>query len=160
VKVTGSLMEKLNLPKYKFNIKTKEQKKYIYDQIRRKFVLLTPEEWVRQNFVNYLIHEKSFSPNLMNLEMGFQLYKVKYRADIVAFDRKGDAALIVECKAPGIPIRQEHFDQITRYNYELKVSYLIVTNGIEHYCALMDYSKSTYYFLKAIPDGTQVHNRN
>ena len=152
-------MEKLNLPKYKFNIKTKEQKKYIYDQIRKKFVLLTPEEWVRQNFVTYLIKEKEFSPNLMNLEMGFQLYQVKYRADIVAFDRQGNASLIVECKAPDIPIRQEHFDQITRYNYELKVSYLIVTNGKEHYCAFVDYAKKSYYFLKSIPDGGQVHSR-
>lgn len=152
------LMEKLNLPKYKFNIKTKEQKKYIYDQIRKKFVLLTPEEWVRQNFVTYLIYEKGFSPNLMSLEMGFQLYQVKYRADIVVFNRKGDASMIVECKAPGIQISQEHFDQITRYNYELKVSYLIVTNGREHYCAFVDYSNTTYYFLKSIPDGSQVHD--
>jgi hypothetical protein len=151
-------MHQLNLPKYKFNIKTKEQKKYIYDQIRRKFVQLTPEEWVRQNFVNYLIHEKGFSSNLMNLEMGFQLYKMQYRADIVAFNRKGSTSLIVECKAPEIPIRQEHFDQITRYNYELKVSYLIVTNGIEHYCAYIDYHEKTYYFLKAIPEGELVHN--
>lgn len=151
-------MGKLNLPKYKFNITTKEQKKYIYDKIRKKFVQLTPEEWVRQNFVAYLISEKGFSPNLMNLEMGFQLYKVKFRADIVAFDRNGKPSLIVECKAPEVPIRQEHFDQITRYNYELKVSYLIVTNGMEHYCAFVDYSKKTYYFLKSLPDSSLVHN--
>ena len=151
-------MKNLNLPNYTFKYKTKEQKKYIYDQIRKKYILLTPEEWVRQNFLQYLIQEKEYSPNLMTVEMGFQLHKIKYRADIVVFDRKGAPSLIVECKAPDIQISQEHFDQITRYNYELKVKFLIVTNGMKHYCASMDYTEKNYQFLKSIPDGYIAHS--
>jgi len=151
-------MKKLNLPNYTFKLKTKEQKKYIYDPIRKKYIQLTPEEWVRQNFLQYLIQEKKYSSNLMTVEMGFQLHQVKYRADIVAFDKTGVPSLIVECKAPDIQISQEHFDQITRYNYELKVKYLIVTNGMKHYCASIDYNKKTYQFLKSIPDGELVHS--
>ncbi len=153
-------MKNLNLPNYTFKIKTKEQKKYIYDQIRKKYIQLTPEEWVRQNFLQYLIQDKKYSPNLMAVEMGFQLHKIKYRSDIVAFDKSGTPALIVECKAPDIQISQEHFDQITRYNYELKVKYLIVTNGVNHYCAAIDYTKRNYQFLKSIPDGELVHSNS
>jgi len=151
-------MKNLNLPNYTFKYKTKEQKKYIYDQIRKKYIKLTPEEWVRQNFLKYLIQEKKYSPNLMTVEMAFQLNKVKYRADIVSFDKSGAPSLIVECKAPDIQISQEHFNQITRYNYELKVKYLIVTNGIKHYCATIDYTNKTYQFLKSIPDRELVHS--
>ena len=150
-------MKKLNLPTYTFKFKTKEQKKYIYDQIRKKFVQLTPEEWVRQNFLAYLTNAMGYSGSLVSVEMGFRLYKVFYRADIVVFNRQGNPALIVECKAPDIPIKQDHFDQITRYNYELKVRYLIVTNGLEHYCAVIDYEQRKYHFLKEIPPGNLVH---
>lgn len=151
-------MKNLNLPNYTFKLKTKEQKKYIFDQIRKKFIQLNPEEWVRQNFLQYLIHEKGYSSNLMAVEMGFQLHKIQYRADIVVFDKNGTPSLIVECKSPEIQINQSHFDQITRYNYELKVRYLIVTNGMEHYCASIDYAGKTYQFLKSIPDGDMVHS--
>lgn len=150
-------MDALNLPRYTFKVKTKEQKKYIFDEIRKKFVLLTPEEWVRQNFIRYLIDQKQYSPNLIAVEMGLKLYKIQFRADVVVHDRRGEPSMIIECKAPGVKIHQDHFDQITRYNYELKVKYLLVTNGMEHYGAWVDYQHQTYQFLTEIPKGTIVH---
>jgi len=149
-------MQKLNLPSYSFKITTKEQKKYIFDPIRKKFVLLTPEEWVRQNFVQYLISEKKYSANLINIEMAFKLDQYDYRADAVVYDRNAKPLLLVECKAPEVKVGQKQFDQIARYNFRLKVAYLIVTNGISHYCCYIDYEKAEYFFLKEIPDYTEL----
>jgi hypothetical protein len=149
-------MQELNLPSYSFKITTKEQKKYIFDSIRKKFVLLTPEEWVRQNFLQYLISEKHYSPNLMRVEMHFKLEKTDYRADIVAFNRSSKPVLIVECKAPEVKINQKQFDQIARYNFQFRVSYLIVTNGLQHYCCYIDFGKGSYSFLKDIPDFSEI----
>jgi hypothetical protein len=144
-------MKELNLPTYSFKIITKEQKKYIFDYIRKKFVLLTPEEWVRQNFIQYLIQEKHYSANLINVEMSFKLEGYEYRADAVIYNRNAQPLLVVECKAPTIKIGQKQFDQIARYNFQLRVSYLVVTNGINHYCCYMNYEEGTYYFLREIP---------
>ena len=149
-------MKDLNLPSYSFKITTKEQKKYILDAIRKKFVLLTPEEWVRQNFIRYLVEEKNYSPNLINVEMGFKLGGSDYRADVVVYNRNGKSLLVVECKAPDIKIGQKQFDQIARYNFQLKVPYLIVTNGLDHYCCFMDYKNGRYSFLKEIPEFEQI----
>jgi hypothetical protein len=145
-------MRELNLPTYTFKITTKEQKKYIFDAFRKKFVLLTPEEWVRQNFLQYLIREKGYSSNLLQVEMGFKLGQQSYRADIIAFDRSGRSLLVVECKAPEVKIGQKQFDQIARYNFEWKVPYLIVTNGLQHFCCYMNYQEKKYTFLKEVPD--------
>ncbi len=145
-------MERLNLPTYLFKIKSEGQRKFIFDSIRKKYVVLTPEEWVRQNFIQYLINEKKYPSSLIAIEMALTLNKLSKRTDIVLFDRQGNPVIIVECKSPKVKITQDTFDQIARYNMKLKVNYLIVTNGITHYCCRMDYEKNTYSFLKEIPD--------
>ena len=144
-------MQKLNLPEYTFRYKNTGNKTYIFDDFRKKFVVLTPEEWVRQNFLMYLIIEKNYPRSLITVEAGLKLYKRIKRTDIVVYDKQGNPVLIVECKAPGVSISREVFDQIVRYNIALKVNYLIVTNGLDHYCCQLDYEKNTYNFVKKIP---------
>ena len=149
-------MKQLNLPEYSFKIKSKEQKNYIFDGIRKKFVLLTPEEWVRQNFVRYLIQEKGYSSQLIAIEMTLEYNRLSYRADVVVYNRNMEPSLIVECKAPEVKLTQEHFDQIARYNMQLRVEYLIVTNGINHYCCQIDFEKGKYAFLEDIPEFQKI----
>jgi len=144
-------VKKLNLPAYTFKIKTKEQKKYIFDAIRRKFVKLTPEEWVRQHFIRYLTEEKGYSSSLMAVEMNMEYNRLSFRADVVVYNRQAAPVMIIECKAPEVAIAQRHFDQILRYNMQLKVRYLTVTNGLVHYCCRLDTETGRYQFLQAIP---------
>jgi len=144
-------MESLNLPTYSFNIKFQEQRKYIFDTLRKKYVLLTPEEWVRQNFLKYLIEEKKYPASLISVEMEIKLNKLSKRCDAVVFNRNGEPALIVECKAPSVKIDQLVFEQIARYNMQLKVDYLIVTNGLKHFCCKINFENQSYKFLNDIP---------
>lgn len=146
------MMELLKLPTYLFRIKVKEGKKLIFDSWRRKWVSLTPEEWVRQNFARYLTEEKHFPTSRLGVEYPLNLNQQNFRADIVFFGRNGGAEMIVECKAPEVKISQQVFDQIVRYNMKLKVKYLIVTNGLTHYCCIIDKENLTYSFLEDIPD--------
>src|SRR3989337_293887 len=132
-------MQQLNLPIYSFKIKSEGEKKFIYDEIRKKFVSLTPEEWVRQNFIRYLIHEKQFPATLIVIEMAMKYNRMKKRGDVVVYDRAGKPVVIVECKAPDVKITQNAFDQVARYNMALKVKYLVATNGLTHYCCSMNY---------------------
>ncbi|MDY6800728.1 MAG: type I restriction enzyme HsdR N-terminal domain-containing protein [Bacteroidota bacterium] len=145
-------MERLNLPTYSFNIKFKEQRKYIFDFIRKKYVLLTPEEWVRQNFLKYLVEEKKYPASLIAVEKEFKLNTLSKRSDAVVYNRLGQPFLIVECKATNVKIDQKVFDQIVRYNMKLNVEYLVVTNGLTHYCCKIDVENQNYYFLKDIPE--------
>ena len=145
------IMLKLNLPTYSFKIKSIGEKKQIFDEIRKKYVALTPEEWVRQNFIRYLIHEKQFPASLIAIEMALQYNRMKKRGDVVVYDTSGKPVVIVECKAPDVKITQNAFDQVARYNMTLKVKYLVVTNGLIHYCCSMDYEKKSYEFLNEIP---------
>ncbi len=145
-------MISLNLPEYSFNISYKNDQAYIFDPIRKKKILLTPEEWVRQNFLQYLIAEKHVPASLVRVEMGMKLHARTKRSDLVVFNRAGAPVLIIECKAPDVPIAQKTFDQIARYNITLKVNFLVVTNGMTHYCCKMDYASKSYTFLEDIPD--------
>ena len=145
-------MQKLNLPEYTFRFKNTGNKTYIFDDFRKKFVVLTPEEWVRQNFLMYLIMEKNYPRSLITVEAGLKLYKRIKRTDIVVYDKQGNPVLIVECKAPEVIINEKVFDQIVRYNMALQVNFLIVTNGLDHFCCQLDYQKNTYNFLKNIPN--------
>jgi hypothetical protein len=145
-------MEKLNLPTYSFNIKLIEQRKHIFDFIRKKFVILTPEEWVRQNFLKYLVEEKKYPASLIFVEKEFKLNNLSKRSDAVVYNKTGNPILIVECKATSVKIDQKVFDQIARYNMKLNVEYLIVTNGLEHYCCKIDYKNKKYLFLKEVPE--------
>lgn len=142
----------LNLPQYDFNIKlTSKGNRVIFDRLRRRFVALTPEEWVRQNFVEYLIADRGFPAGLMSNEMSLTQNGISRRCDTLVADRHGNPAVIVEYKSPFIKITQTVFDQICRYNMVLKANYLIVTNGITHYCCRIDYSSNSYTFLPDIP---------
>jgi predicted type IV restriction endonuclease len=149
-------MQKLNLPEYSFRIKIINEKSFIFDALRKKYVRLTNEEWVRQNFVQFLISEKKYSVSLINVEAGVLVNNNAQRADLVVFDRLGKPALVAEFKAPEIKISQKTFDQIVRYNMQLKVRYLIVSNGMDHYCCKINYTDNSYAFLKEIPDFTAV----
>lgn len=145
-------MEKLNLPNYSFKIKSEHQRKVIFDGIRRKYVKLTPEEWVRQNFVQYLIQEKKCPQGLVAIEMSMNINRLARRSDVVVFNRQGKPQMIVECKASHIKITQDVFDQIARYNMKLRVEYLVVTNGVKHYCCKMNYQDQNYAFIQDIPN--------
>lgn len=141
----------LNLPSYSHKIITRNGKGYIFDVLRKKYVALTPEEWVRQHFVHFLIEHKGYPAGLLANEVQVMLNGTKKRCDTVLYGRSLNPRMIVEYKAPEIEITQSVFDQITRYNMVLKVDYLIVTNGIRHYCCRIDYPSKTYAFLPDIP---------
>lgn len=145
-------MKDLNLPEYKFRYKKEFENLLIFDSIRKKYVALTPEEWVRQNFVQFLLNEKKVPASLINIEMSLKYNTLKKRSDIVVFNNSGVPILIVECKSPKVATTQKVFDQIARYNFSLKVKYLIVSNGLEHFCCKIDFENKTYIFLKEIPN--------
>ena len=145
-------MQKLNLPSYNFKLKSNEKHTLIFDILRKKYFILTPEEWVRQHFVQYLIQEKKYPISLIALEKQLIINNLKKRTDIVVFNKFGNPDIIVECKAPKIKISQDTFDQIARYNLKLDAKYLIVTNGIEHYFCQMDFENESYVFLEGIPN--------
>jgi len=147
-------MQKLNLPTYKLRIKSNENKLAIFDIIRKKYVILTPEEWVRQHIVHYLIEDKNYPVSLIAIEKKLSINKLTKRTDILVFNTKGLPHIIVECKAPTVKITQEAFDQIARYNLTLNANYLIVTNGLKHFYCAMDVKNEQYLFLDNIPKYT------
>lgn len=144
-------MQQLQFPVYSFRFKSSENKISIFDEIRKKFVVLTPEEWVRQHVIQFLIHDKNFPKSHINVEKELVLNHTKKRYDVVIYNKNGSIFLIVECKAPQIEISQNTFDQIARYNLSLKAEYLMVTNGLHHYYCQMDYEEEKFQFLKEIP---------
>ena len=145
-------MEKLVFPPFEYNLGNQKGKVSIFDIIRKKHIILTPEEWVRQNFLKYLVDEKKYPASLIAVEMEFKLNNLSKRSDAVVYNKLGNPLLIVECKASSVKIDQKVFDQIARYNMKLNVEYLVVTNGLQHYCCKIDYSKSEYNFLKEVPE--------
>lgn len=145
-------MQKLNFPNYPFRFKSTKNNTLIFDSIRKKFIVCTPEEWVRAHTIQYLIQEKSYSPSLINVEKQIQVRGNLKRYDIVGYQPNGNIELVVECKAPQIPITQDTFDQIARYNYSLRAKYLMLTNGINHYYCQMDWEQERYTFLRELPD--------
>lgn len=147
-------MFSLNLPDFQVKIAVTDGKKMIFDPLRRKYVALTPEEWVRQHFVHFLIQHKGYPSGLLANEVQLTLNGTRKRCDTVLYDRTRTPRMIIEYKAPTVPITRQVFDQITRYNIALKVDYLIVSNGLEHYCCKVDYERFCCNFLKEIPDYT------
>lgn len=144
-------MLSLNLPKIEAKITSNNGKYAIFDILRRRYVALTPEEWVRQHFIHFLIHHKGYPQTLMANEVQVTLNGTNKRCDTVLYRRDLSAKMIIEYKAPDVEITQTVFDQITRYNMVLKVDYLIVSNGIQHYCCHLDYQTNSYTFLRDIP---------
>lgn len=142
----------MNLPTYPFKIKSSENKYFIFDIVRKKYMVLTPEEWVRQHIVHFLIEEKNYPISLIAVEKKIIVNKLTKRTDILVFNANGVPNIIVECKAPSVKITQDAFDQIARYNLKLKANYLIVTNGLTHFYAVMDLENERYVFLENIPN--------
>jgi hypothetical protein len=151
-------MDPLNLPTYFFRIKQGKDKKYIFDEIRRRYVVLTPEEWVRQHLVKYLVDVKHFPQLLISVEKGFIQLRRKQRYDLLIYDRKGQPLMIAECKAPSIEINQNVFDQAGRYNAKHKAPYMLITNGRKHYCCQLNMDNKQYRFLQEIPDFSDMHD--
>ncbi|EDM43960.1 hypothetical protein SCB49_10232 [unidentified eubacterium SCB49] len=147
-------MQQLQFPSYEFRFKSNENKPMIFDVVRKKFIVLTPEEWVRQHVVHFLISEKNYPLSLINVEKQIKLNKTIKRYDVVVFNRDGSIHIIVECKAPKITITQETFDQIARYNFALDATNLMITNGLAHYYCRMDFENKRYTFLEDLPSYT------
>ena len=145
-------MQKLNFPAYTFRFKNSENKVAIFDVIRKKFIILTPEEWVRQHTVQFLLEEKKYPKSYINVEKLIKVNDTSKRYDIAVFKPNGELFLLIECKAPEVVISQDTFDQIARYNLKLKAEYLMVTNGLNHYFCQMDFENEKYVFLKELPN--------
>ena len=145
-------MEQLNFKHYPFTLKNRENKRYIFDVVRKKDILITPEEWVRQHCIQFLIQEKNFPISLINVEKVVLINGLKKRYDIVVYNPNGSLALVVECKAPEVKITQATFDQIARYNLTLKASFLMVTNGLNHYFCTMNPNLESFEFLESLPN--------
>jgi hypothetical protein len=145
-------MQLLNFPFYTFRFKNSENKTAIFDEIRKKFILLTPEEWVRQNVVQYLIIEKKYPKSLINVEKILKINNLIKRYDVVVFNSDGSICLLIECKAPSIKISQKTFDQIAIYNFSLNANFLMVTNGLKHYICQIDFENKKYNFLENLPE--------
>lgn len=149
-------MQQLNLPDFEFRIRESQGQQEIFDPVRRKFVALNPEEWVRQHFIRYLIDYRNVPASLIAVEKALTLNRQTKRTDIVIYGHKAKPRMIVECKAPGVKISQAVFEQIGRYNMTLQVEFLVVTNGLNHYCAKIDFTNSKYFFLEEIPDYEKI----
>ncbi|PTT00752.1 restriction endonuclease subunit R [Pedobacter sp. HMWF019] len=141
----------LNLPAYPFKITRKEEQLYIFDEIRKKHLVLTPEEWVRQHFIQFLILERKFPKSLIQIEGGLTLNKLQKRTDIVIYNTNGERIMVIECKAPSVKISQAVFDQAARYNSVHKAKWLVVTNGLKHCYALINHLESRFLFVEELP---------
>jgi hypothetical protein len=145
-------MFRLNLPQYEIKIGEKDGKRTIFDFLRRKYVALTPEEWVRQHFTHYLVEHKGYPKGLLGNEIELRIGEKRLRCDSILYNKVAQPLMIIEYKAPTIQIQQKTFDQISAYNLLLHVDYLIVSNGLQHYCCRMDYDHQRYLFLRDIPE--------
>ncbi len=145
------LMGALQLPAINSRLKTEAGKHYIFDSLRKKYLLLTPEEWVRQHVISYILNEKKYPKGLVKIETGLVLNSLKKRADILISTREGLPFMVVECKAPSEKINQKVFDQIARYNFIYKAKYLFVSNGFTHICAEIDYINQSFSFIEELP---------
>ncbi|MBN1131857.1 MAG: type I restriction enzyme HsdR N-terminal domain-containing protein [Bacteroidales bacterium] len=144
-------MQKLNLPRYDFKFSDEGGRRTIFDPFRKKYVLLTPEEWVRQSFVRYLTEEKDYPASLIMTEQALHLNRMIKRCDVIVHKPAGNPVLLIECKAPGVQITGDSFDQVSRYNIVFRVKYLMVTNGLKHYCCRVDFESRQLEFLNDLP---------
>ncbi len=147
-----NLLQPLNLPPYPFKLTEHNGRLSIFDEIRKKEIILTPEEWVRQHFVQYLVQQLHYPKSLIKLEGGLKLNSMQRRSDITVFNPAGQRILMVECKAPSVSINQKVFDQIARYNKVHQVSLLAVTNGLQHYYCTIDTQQKSYQFIEELPE--------
>lgn len=150
--MAGPKYPNLNLPAAELKLRTAGSRTEIWDILRRKWIVLTPEEWVRQHFIAFLTGSKGIDPYRIVQEHGLSIDRFVRRADIVVYSQKSEPQLVVECKAAGVAITQDVFDQIAHYNISLGVPYLVVTNGLEHYCCEIDRENKSYRFIPEIPE--------
>lgn len=144
-------LQKLNLPDYDFDIKLMNSDASIYDRIRKKYVKLTPEEWVRQNFIKYLIEEKRCPQTRVRLEVSLKVNNLSKRCDAIIYDKDLNPAAILECKAPGVELNSKTLRQIGTYNIQFKVNTLIVTNGLSHFALNIDRVGNNHRIADEIP---------
>jgi hypothetical protein len=144
-------MPLLNLPQHPLKFQSKGGKLLVQDVVQKKLRVLTPEEWVRQNFLNYLIHDNGYPASLLAVEKGLRINNLAKRCDIIAYNKEGKPVVLIECKASNVALNQQVFDQIARYNLKLEVPYLVVTNGIHHIYCSMDLENKKYVFIKDLP---------
>jgi hypothetical protein len=144
-------MQMLNFPQYTFRIQDENGKKLIFDSLRKKWVALAPEEWVRQHLVQYLISEKGFPSGLITVEQSLKYNGLTWRTDVLVYSKNRTPLLLAECKAPEVEITQETFNQAGRYNIVHKVPYLLISNGLSHYCCFVDMANGKTQFLNEIP---------
>lgn len=144
-------MQQLNYPEFNFQLRLKDNREEVFDPVRRKFVALTPEEWVRQHLILYLVRFKDFPLSVIGVEKQLILNKQTKRFDLVVFSRNGNPLLLAECKAPGVDITEKVFDQAARYNMMLRAEYFLITNGLEHYPCRLDYINRQYIFIADVP---------
>lgn len=149
-------MTDLNLPKYETNMKAENGKTLIFDVIRKKYVALTPEEWVRQHIIHFFINDKGYPASLISVETTVMVNKLSRRCDILLYNNSGKPVMIVECKAPAVKISQKVFDQVAAYNLPVKVNFLVVSNGIQHYCCKLDHENSSWIFMTEIPGYSEI----
>lgn len=142
----------LNLPNHPFKITQRDDVIFIFDEIRKKHLVLTPEEWVRQHFIQYLIHEKKFPSTLLKIEGGLSLNQTKKRSDILVYNSLGEKIMVIECKAPSVALTQATFDQAARYNSVYKARWLVVTNGLNHYYAKIDHTNEKFSYVAELPN--------
>lgn len=144
-------MQHLNFPDFEFRFGLAGEKKMIFDPVRKKMVALTPEEWVRQHVISWLLERSKVPAGLIGVEKQIVINNLVKRFDIAVFDRSGTPVLLVECKAPTVEITEKVFDQAARYNMQLKVKFFVITNGINHYYCKIDYVNCSYVFIEEIP---------
>jgi hypothetical protein len=145
-------MYKLNLPDFDYNLKKAEGKVWIFDVIRKKFIVLTPEEWVRQHFINYLVTDLKYPRSLIKVEGGLKFNQLSKRSDVVVFDREGKPWMVVECKSPTVALSQESLVQASTYNASLRAKYITITNGLSHHCAEIVWAEGKTVVLDALPE--------
>jgi hypothetical protein len=153
-------MQQLNFPHFEFKLRDVNNRQEIFDPIRRKFVTLTPEEWVRQHLIAYLTQVKGYPVSMIGVEKQLLLNKLPKRFDLVVFGRNASPFLLVECKAPGVEITEKTFDQAARYNMLLRAEYFLITNGLEHYTCRIDYERKQYIFIEDVPDFDRENVQN
>ena len=144
-------MVKLNLPEYPAKIKMQGTRRFIFDQIRKKYVILTPEEWVRQHFLNYLIKDLEYPRSLVKVESGLMVNSMGRRSDILVYNKEIAPYLLIECKAAHRALNHKALDQLSIYNRTIKAQYLVLTNGLRHYCCCMNYETNSYQFQSGLP---------
>ncbi len=153
-------MQKLNLPNASLSIQDRSGKSYVFDLFRKRYVMLTPEEWVRQHFLRYLHEHKGYPAGLIAVEASLKYNRMARRADAIIYGSSGKPLMIVECKAAHVPISQDVFDQVARYNFPFGVALLAVTNGLQHFCMLRDVVSEKWIPLNEIPHFQEINKDN